>query len=104
MTAPYSSPWYLDKKIAITFVISLIGSLLVNSGALIWAASKYDDRLILVEQKSSDLMIWKDKADDQRTRLELGLGILTQNVSDNTKILDHIQNMLEKHMDENGRR
>ena len=49
-------------------------------------------------------MIWKDKADDQRTRLELGLGILTQNVSDNTKILDHIQIMLEKNMDRSEKR
>lgn len=89
------TPWYLDKKIALTFIASLF----FNSASLVWYASQFNSRLLSVEKTSGELMTWKDHADEQRTRLEVQLGSLSQNVSDNTKVLDHIQMLIEKHME-----
>jgi hypothetical protein len=84
-------PWHLNKFLS----VGMIAALVSNSAALVWYASKFDSRLFAVETKTTEIVEWRERADEQRTKIEIKLGEVSQHVSDNTKILDHILQILE---------
>ena len=86
------SPWHQDKK----FALSLIVALLFNSCTLAWYASQFNSRLFTVEANIKITQEWREKAEEQRMQLEVGLGQVAQQLSDNSKILDRIEMMLDK--------
>ena len=86
--------WHLDKKVSIGIIIAI----LVNSSSFIWYGAKLDAQVQTTKGDVAGLQAWREKQDDERSKINTTLATMSQKLSDQNDLIVRIDQLLEQRM------
>jgi len=84
--------WHLDKK----FSVGIICAILFQCGSFIWYASQMSQQIQSTADKVAVLASWRDKQDDDKSKIESHLAVMDERLTDQGKTLQRIDEKLDR--------
>lgn len=86
------SSWHLDKS----FSIGIIIAILFQCACFIWAGAQLASKLQTHDEKISELVLWKNKEDDSKAKIDSHLAVADEKLDEQARILTRMDERLEK--------
>ena len=84
--------WHLHVGVP----LSIIAAILFQSGCFVWYGAKLDSRVQQTYEQVITLQAWKDKQDDDRSKIDAHLAVVDEKLGEQGKILQRIDERTEK--------